>query len=140
MLLQQRGGHGEISVGIESFTGAGKTLSLVTQVGLSETDVDPLGVMPGERLKQGVTGGLASGEAVGCSGDVQGPRPGQQSTTDADTALLQGNREQHRRRDVGVMRRQLVGWRRKLLGLSRQHRQHQRNTAQSRRCHCPFTC
>ncbi|MNO95218.1 hypothetical protein D3C76_868540 [compost metagenome] len=140
MLLQQRGGHGEISVGIEGFTGAGKTLSVVTQVGLSKTDIDPLGVMQGERLKQGVTGGLASGEAVGCSGDVQGPRPGQQSTTDVDTTLLQGNREQHRRRDVGVMRRQLVGRRRKFVSLDGEHRQQERNTTQSRRCHCPFTC
>lgn len=93
MLLQQRGGYGEISVGIEGFAGTGKTLSVVTQVDLAESGIDPLGVMSGEGLKQSVTGGLASGEAVGCSGDVQGPRPGQQSTTDVDTTLLQGDRE-----------------------------------------------
>src|SRR5476651_2299664 len=98
MLLQQRGGEGEISVGVEGFAGAGKMLSVVTQVGLPKTDIDPLGVMLSERPKQGVTGGLASGEAVGGSGDVQRPRPGHQSTTDADTTLLLGNREQHRRR------------------------------------------
>ena len=51
MLLQQCGGHGEISVGIKGFARAGKTLSVVTQVGLPETDIDPLGVMSGECLK-----------------------------------------------------------------------------------------
>ena len=67
MFLQQRGGDGKISVGVEGFAGAGKTLPVVTQVGLSKTNIDPLGVMQGERLKQGVTGGLASDEAVGLS-------------------------------------------------------------------------
>lgn len=124
MLLQQRGSDGEISVGIKGFAGAGKTLPVITQIGLPESDIDPLDIMPGKRLKQGVTGGLASGEAVGCSGDVQGPRPGQQSPTDADTTLLECNREQHRRRDVGVMRRQLVGRRRKFVSLDGEHCQH----------------
>ena len=93
MLLQQRGGHGEISVGVEGFAWAGKTLPVVTQVGLSKTYIDPLGVMSGECLEQGVTGGLASGEAIGYSSDVQCPGPGPQSTMDVDTTLLQGNCE-----------------------------------------------
>ncbi|AMZ70458.1 hypothetical protein TK06_04825 [Pseudomonas fluorescens] len=96
MLLQQRGSHGEISVGIEGFARAGETLSVVTQVGLSKTDINSLGVMPGECLKQGLTGGRSGGESVRYSCDVQGPGPGQQPTTDSDTTLLQGNREQHR--------------------------------------------
>jgi len=96
MLLQQRGSHGEISVRIKGFARAGKTLSVVTQIGLSKTDINPLGVMPNECLKQGVTGGRAGGESVRYSGDVQGPGPRQQLITDADTTLLQRNREQHR--------------------------------------------
>ena len=41
--------------------------------------------MPGECLKQGVTGGRSGGESVRYSCDVQGPGPGQQLITDADT-------------------------------------------------------
>ncbi|ROM97915.1 hypothetical protein BK656_05325 [Pseudomonas brassicacearum] len=96
MLLQQRGSHGEILVGVEGFARAGKTLSVVTQVGLSKTDINTLGVMPDECLKQGVTGGRSGGESVRYSCDVQGPGPGQQLVTDAETTLLQRNREQHR--------------------------------------------
>ena len=51
MLPQQCSGHGEISVGVEGFAGIGKTLPVVTQVGLPKADIDPLGVMSNERLK-----------------------------------------------------------------------------------------
>ncbi|KJZ54615.1 hypothetical protein VC36_16890 [Pseudomonas marginalis] len=88
MLLQQGGSHSQIAVGFESFAGTGKTLSVITQVGLPKSGVDPFSVILCERLEQGVTCGLASGETVGCSGYIQGPRPRQQSTTDANTALL----------------------------------------------------
>ncbi|MNI79743.1 hypothetical protein D3C73_1362200 [compost metagenome] len=107
---------------------------------MSEPDIDPLGLMADEGLKQGVARRLAVGETVGCSGDIQRPGPGQQPTTDTDTTLLQGDGEQHRRGNVGAMRCQLVGRWRQLVGLSRQHHQHEDKSTQSRRCHCPFTC
>ena len=140
MLLQQRGGHGEISVGVEGFAWAGKTLAVVTQVGLSKTYIDPLGVMSGECLEQGLTGGLASGETVRSTDNIQRPGPRQQSATEVGTTLLQGNREQHRGRDVRVMRCQLISRRRKFVRPDGVHHQQERKGNQSRRCHCPFTC
>ncbi|MCY1457768.1 hypothetical protein D9M71_750900 [compost metagenome] len=70
VLAQQCGGHGEIAVGIEGFTGAGKALPLVTPIGLPETDIDPFGVVLGERQEQGLARRLAGGEAIRATGDI----------------------------------------------------------------------
>lgn len=123
MLLQQRGSHGQIAVGFEGFAGTRKMLSVITQVDLPKPGIDPLGVIPSKRLKQGLTGGLTIGETVRAAGNIQRPGPGQQSTTEAGATLLQGNREQHRGRDVGVMRCQLISRRRKFVCPNGVHRQ-----------------
>ncbi|AKK01068.1 hypothetical protein VM99_24505 [Pseudomonas chlororaphis] len=120
MFTQQRGGHGEISVRIEGFAGAGKALPVITQVGLSESNIDPLGAVVGERLNQGLARRLASDEAIRCSGDIQCPRPGQQPTSHANTTLLQGDGEKNSRRNVCTVRRQLIGRRRQFVRMNRQ--------------------
>ncbi len=74
---QQAGGDREVAIGLKRFAGAGKALAVITQVDLAESGVDALGVVFGERLKQGQARCLAGGEALGFTGDIEGPGPRQ---------------------------------------------------------------
>ncbi|MNH19323.1 hypothetical protein D3C79_790530 [compost metagenome] len=60
---QQLGGDGEIGARVEGIAGAMVAVRVITQIGLSQPDINALGIVTAERLPQRCTRLVASGKA-----------------------------------------------------------------------------
>src|SRR5258708_31434203 len=112
MFAQDVSGNREIAVRVQQLAGLADTVSLVADVELAEAGVDTSRWHLVQCATQSATSLVARGVAVRSSGNVQGPRPGNQTPPQKATTPPQRHPEHHRARDPAPLSRSLPATRR----------------------------